>query len=70
MGEKHIRYGGFGAIAYHHISSEYIALFRHFISCGVWEAVYILDALLLNKSVYQPDTVHVPTFYMYCKVTS
>lgn len=61
MGEQHIRYGGFGGIAYHHISSEYIALFSHFISCGVWEAVYILDALLLNKSVYQPDTVHADT---------
>ena len=61
MGEQHIRYGGFGGIAYHHISSEYIALFSHFISCGVWEAVYILDALLLNQSVYQPDTVHADT---------
>ena len=61
MGEQHIRYGGFGGIAYHHISSEYIALFSHFISCGVWEAVYILDALLLNKSAYQPDTLHADT---------
>ncbi len=61
MGEQHIRYGGFGGIAYHHISSEYIALFSHFISCGVWEAVYILDALLLNKSVYHPDTIHADT---------
>ena len=61
MGEQHIRHGGFGGIAYHHISSEYIALFSHFISCGVWEAVYILDALLLNKSIYQPDTIHADT---------
>ncbi len=61
MGEQHIRYGGYGGIAYHHISGEYIALFSHFISCGVWEAVYILDALLLNKSVYQPDTLHADT---------
>ncbi|MCC2525566.1 transposase [Vibrio coralliilyticus] len=45
----------------HRISSEYIALFSHFISCGVWEAVYILDALLLNKSEYQPNTVHADT---------
>ena len=52
LGEQHIRYGGYGGIAYHHISGEYIALFSHFISCGVWEAVYILDALLLNKSAY------------------
>lgn len=61
LGEQHIRYGGFGGIAYHHISGEYIALFSHFISCGVWEAVYILDALLLNKSSYQPDTLHADT---------
>ncbi len=62
LGEQHIRYGGYGGIAYHHISGEYIALFSHFISCGVWEAVYILDALLLNKdSVYQPDTLHADT---------
>ena len=61
MGEQHIRYGGYGGIAYHHISSEYVALFSHFISCGVWEAVYILDALLLNKSTYQPDTLHADT---------
>ncbi len=61
LGEQHIRYGGYGGIAYHHISGEYIALFSHFIFCGVWEAVYILDALLLNKSVYQPDTLHADT---------
>jgi len=62
LGEQHIRHGGYGGIAYHHISGEYIALFSHFISCGVWEAVYILDALLLNKnSVYQPDTIHADT---------
>lgn len=35
-----------------------MALFSHFIACGVWEAVYILDGLLKNKSVLQPDTVH------------
>lgn len=61
LGEQHIRYGGYGGIAYHHISGEYIALFSHFIACGVWEAVYILDALLLNKSVYQPDILHADT---------
>jgi TnpA family transposase len=58
LGERHIRYGGYGGIAYHHISDTYVALFSHFIACGVWEAVYILDGLLKNKSVLQPDTVH------------
>ena len=61
LGERHIRYGGYGGIAYHHISDTYIALFSRFIACGVWEAVYILDGLLENKSVLQPDTVHADT---------
>jgi TnpA family transposase len=61
LGERHIRYGGYGGIAYHHISDTYVALFSHFIACGVWEAVYILDGLLKNRSVLQPDTVHADT---------
>ncbi|MFQ5675733.1 MAG: Tn3 family transposase [bacterium] len=61
LGERHIRYGGYGGIAYHHISDTYIALFSHFIACGVWEAVYILDGLLKNRSKLQPDTVHADT---------
>lgn len=61
LGEQHIRYGGYGGIAYHHISGDYIALFSHFIACGVWEAVYILDALLLKRPDYQPDTLHADT---------
>lgn len=36
LGERHIRYGGFGGIAYHHVSATYIALFSKFIACGVW----------------------------------
>lgn len=61
LGEQHIRYGGYGGIAYHHISDTYVALFSRFIACGVWEAVYILDGLLANQSVLQPDTVHADT---------
>ena len=61
MREQHIRYGGYGGIAYHHISDNYIALFSNFISCGVWEAVYIFDGLLQNKSDIQPDTLHADT---------
>ena len=45
----HIRYGGFGGIAQRLISDTYIALFSHFIPCGVWEAVYIIDGLLQNS---------------------
>lgn len=58
LAEYHIRYGGYGGIGYYHVSDTYIALFSHFIPCGVWEAVYILDGLLNNSSEIQPDTIH------------
>lgn len=61
ISEYHIRYGGYGGIAYHHISDTYVALFTHFFACGVWEAVYILDGLLKNEPDIQPDTVHSDT---------
>lgn len=61
LSEYHIRYGGYGGIAYHHVSDTHIALFSHFIPCGVWEAVYIIDGLLKNKSDIQPDTLHADT---------
>jgi len=61
MAEYHIRYGGYGGIAYHHVSDLYVALFSHFIACGTWEAVYIIDGLLKNKSEIQPDTLHADT---------
>ena len=58
LSEYHIRYGGYGGIGYYHVSDKCIALFSHFIPCGVHEAVYILDGLLANRSDIQPDTVH------------
>ena len=61
LAEYHIRYGGYGGIAYHHVADNYVALFSHFIPCGVWEAVYIIEGLLQNKSDIQPDTVHADT---------
>ena len=57
LSERHIRYGGYGGIAYYHVSDTSIALFSHFIPCGVWETVYILDGLTKNKSDIQPDTL-------------
>ena len=36
-------------------------MFSHFIACGVWEAVYILDGLLKNQSALQPDTLYADT---------
>ncbi|KZC17504.1 MULTISPECIES: Tn3 family transposase [unclassified Rhodanobacter] len=61
LASYHIRYGGYGGIAYHHVSDTYVALFSHFIPCGVWEAVYIIDGLLKNTSDIQPDIVHADT---------
>jgi len=59
--QHHFRYGHVGGIAYHHISDTYVALFTHFIGCSVWEAVYIIDGLLKNKSLLKPDTLHADT---------
>jgi TnpA family transposase len=61
VSEYHIRYGSYGGIGYYHVSDNYIALFSHFIPCGVWEAVYILDGLLKNESDIQPDSLHADT---------
>ncbi|CAN7775976.1 Tn3 family transposase [Cupriavidus necator] len=58
LSEYHIRYGGYGGIGYYHVSDMYIALFSHFIPCGVYEAIYILDGLIKNESEVQPDTLH------------
>lgn len=58
LSEYHIRYGGYGGIGYYHVSDKYIALFSHFIPCGVYEAIYILDGLINNQSDIQPDTLH------------
>jgi TnpA family transposase len=61
LSENHIRYGGYGGLGYYHVSDNYIALFSHFIPCGVWEGVYILDILMKNQSDIQPDTLHSDT---------
>jgi hypothetical protein len=61
VADYHIRYGSFGAIAYHHVSDNYIALFSHFIPPGVWEAIYIIEGLLKNTSVIQPGRIHADT---------
>ena len=52
LAEYSIRYGGYGGIAYHHVSDTYIALFSHFIPCGAYEGAYILDPFYQNKSEY------------------
>ena len=45
LSEYHIRYGAYGGIAYYHVTDTYIALFSHFIPCGVREAIYVFDGL-------------------------
>lgn len=61
LAEHHIRYGGWGGIAYHHVADSYVALFSHFIPCGTWEAIYIIEGLLRNASEIQPEKVHADT---------
>ncbi|MFE5588014.1 Tn3 family transposase [Kitasatospora sp. NPDC056531] len=61
LAETSVRYGAVGGIAYHHVSDLYIALFTHFVPCGVWEAVYIIEGLLKNTSEVKPTTVHADT---------
>src|SRR5260370_18485191 len=61
LAEKHIRYEVVGAIAYHHVSDMYIMLFTQFISCGVWEAVHLLDGLIRNRSDVKPSAIHADT---------
>jgi TnpA family transposase len=62
LGSRHLRYDKYGKIAYHHISDWYIALFCNFISCGVWEGVYILDAFINElPEGLRPDTLHADT---------
>ncbi|GHC44803.1 hypothetical protein GCM10010507_19870 [Streptomyces cinnamoneus] len=55
LAEASVRYGAVGGIAYHYVSDLYIALFTHFVPCGVWEAVYIIEGLLKNASDARPD---------------
>lgn len=47
-----------GAMGYYHISDTYIALFSTFISCGAYEALYLIEGILKNKSKIQPKYVH------------
>jgi len=61
LAEYHVRYGGYGGLAYYHTSDKYIALFSRFIPCGVWEAIYILDGLVENESEVEPEVVYADT---------
>jgi TnpA family transposase len=56
-----LRGSGYGGLAMRFVSDSYIALFSHFVPCGAWEAVYIIDGLLRNDSDVQPETIHADT---------
>ena len=58
VSEMSLRYGGYGGIGYYHVSDKYIALFSHFIPCGAWEAIYILDGITSNESDIKPSILH------------
>ncbi len=61
ISEPHFRYGGWGGIRYAHIADTYIALFTHFLTCGTWEGLYIIDGLMRNQSTVQPKILHADT---------
>jgi len=50
-----------GVVAYRHVTDKYIAVFRHFIPPGIWEAVYVIEALLGAGLSVKPDTEHSDT---------
>jgi TnpA family transposase len=57
----HHRYRKMGAVAYRHVADNYIAVFRHFIPPGIWEAIYVIEGLLKAGLSVQADTVHADT---------
>ncbi len=61
VGEMHIRYGAYGGIGYFYVSDTYQALLSRFITCGTYEAIYLLDLFLENESDFEVDTLHTDT---------
>lgn len=57
----HFRYRKMGAVAYRHVADNYIAVFRHFIPPGIWEAVYVIEGLLKAGLSVEADTVYSDT---------
>lgn len=58
LSEFHFRYRLKGGVGYYVVSDQYIALFSHFITCGVHEAAYILNGVMENEMDIQPDILH------------
>jgi len=53
----HFRYRKMGAVAYRHVADNYIAVFGSFVPPGVWEGIYVIEALLEAQFSVQADTV-------------
>ena len=53
----HFRYHQMGAVAYRHVADNYIAVFGHFVPPGVWEGIYVIEALQQAPLRIQADTV-------------
>jgi len=53
----HFRYHKMGAVAYRHVADNYIAVFGHFVPPGVWEGIYVIEALQQAPLSIQADTV-------------
>lgn len=58
LSEFHLRYLRRGAVGYYIVSDQYIALFSHFIACGVHESWYILDGVSQNDMDINPTILH------------
>lgn len=57
----HFRYRKMGAVAYRHVANNYIAVFRHFIAPGIWEAIYVIEGLLKAQLSVEANTVYSDT---------
>ena len=51
------RYRKMGAVAYRHVADNYIAVFGRFVPPGVWEGIYVIEALQQARLSIQADTV-------------
>lgn len=55
------RYEKMGAVAYRHVTDNYIAVVQHFTPPGVWEAIYVIEGLLKAGLSVKTDTAHANT---------
>ena len=53
----HFRYRKMGAVGYRHVADNYIAVFGHFMPPGLWEGIYVIDALQEPQLSIQPEAV-------------